>query len=558
MTTTHGRPAPTARVAWSDRARSRVARAFFRVGGFPPSSRLVVRETGLRIPVGEGVELVADQWFPGDAPDAPLLLVRGPYGRGAFGFQYGRLMAHLGFRVLFVSCRGTAGSGGSFDQPFAHEAQDGQAVVAWLREQPWFQGSFATIGGSYLGYTQLALATDPPPELVAMVLQVAPTNVADLLWTNGAPALGDMLFWAASVSQDPVFRFRDLVTDLALRKKVGEALTATPLLQSYRKVSGARIQFFEDWIGHPPDDPFWAPQDSSSALDRVSVPVLVQAGWFDRLLPDSIEQYQRLAARGVTAALTVGPWSHATFFRATQTHALEAAAWLHAAFRGITPVRSDQPVRVRLLGTDEWRELSTWPPPDTVPTPLYLQAQGGLTVTPPGRCEPDAFTYDPMDPTPAVGGNDLGPRAGSHDNQQLERRADVLTYTADVRSTPLDVLGQPVVTLWLTSSAASTDVFVRLCDVHPDGRSLNLCDQIVRITPIGDPQRLEIRLPHAAFRIAEGHRLRLQVSSGAHPRYQRNLGSGEAHATAAVPQVARQLIHHDEGHPSALVLPVAP
>jgi putative CocE/NonD family hydrolase len=116
--------------------------------------------------------------------------------------------------------------------------------------------------------------------------------------------------------------------------------------------------------------------------------------------------------------------------------------------------------------------------------------------------------------------------------------------------------------LFARSSLAHTDFFGRLCDVAPDGHSTNVCDGLVRIAPECDARqadgslRLEIDLWTTAHRFLEGHRLRLQVSSGAHPRWSRNLGTGEPLVSGVGMAAADQTIYHDTTHPSAIVLPV--
>ncbi|MCP4594133.1 MAG: CocE/NonD family hydrolase, partial [bacterium] len=186
------------------------------------------------------------------------------------------------------------------------------------------------------------------------------------------------------------------------------------------------------------------------------------------------------------------------------------------------------------------------------------------TESPPAESSPDHYVYDPADPTPATGGPFLGRRgAGPQDNRALEARPDVLCYTTPPLQHDVDVIGPVRTELYVRSSLAHTDFFARLCDVEPDGRSINVCDGLFRVEPgKGEPQpdgslRIEIDMWATAYRFRTGHRLRLQVSSGAHPRWSRNLGTGEPLATGTLLAVAEQAIYHDADHPSALVLPLS-
>lgn len=148
--------------------------------------------------------------------------------------------------------------------------------------------------------------------------------------------------------------------------------------------------------------------------------------------------------------------------------------------------------------------------------------------------------------------------SGRVDNTALEARPDVLTYTTSVLERDVEVIGEVSAEIWFRSSLRYADVFVRLCDVDPAGRSWNVCDGLVRLTGADTdaPQRAAVQLWPTAHRFQRGHRIRVQVSSGAFPRYNRNPGTGEPHATATTLLAADQTVHHDPSRPSAIILPV--
>ncbi|EUA34319.1 hydrolase CocE/NonD family protein [Mycobacterium xenopi 3993] len=162
-----------------------------------PTSQYTVNP--VRIPMRDGVELLADHYAP-TAPAAGTLLVRGPYGRGfPFSLLYGALYAARGYHVVVQSVRGTFGSGGVFE-PMIHEVDDGADTVTWLRRQPWFTGRFATVGLSYLGFTQWALLLEPPPELAAAVITAGPHDFSASTWGSGSFNLNDFLGWSDLVA----------------------------------------------------------------------------------------------------------------------------------------------------------------------------------------------------------------------------------------------------------------------------------------------------------------------------------------------------------------------
>jgi putative CocE/NonD family hydrolase len=157
----------------------------------------------------------------------------------------------------------------------------------------------------------------------------------------------------------------------------------------------------------------------------------------------------------------------------------------------------------------------------------------------------------------------LGPGTGAQDNRKLEARPDVLIFTSAPLEREIEIIGPVAAELFVKSSVEHTDFFVRLCDVHPDGKSMNVCDGLLRLFP-GRPvpdtegcRRVHIDLWPTAYRFQRGHRIRVQVSSGAFPRFARNLGTGEPLATGTSMQAAEQTVYHDPAHPSAVILPVA-
>ncbi len=262
---------------------------------------------------------------------------------------------------------------------------------------------------------------------------------------------------------------------------------------------------------------------------------------------------------GKTPYLTLGPWAHLDPKWATiSLH--ETLAWFRAHLLDDTSALRDQPVRVLLLGGGE-RQFHDWPPPAAA-VRYHLHAGKGLSPEAPGASEPDGYRYDPADPTPAVGGSTLSANAGAMDNRKLEARADVLVYSTEPLEKDMEVIGPVTAEIFVQSSLEHTDFFVRLCDVHPSGKSINVSDGLVRLAPGRAPagedgvRKVVVEMWAAACLFKRGHRIRVQVSSGAHPRYVRNTGSGEPLGTATKLVAADQRVYHDPAHPSAIVLPV--
>jgi uncharacterized protein len=504
------------------------------------------------IPMRDGVELVADHYVPAGEP-VGTLLVRGPYGRGfPFSLIYGALFAARGYRVLMQSVRGTFGSGGDF-QPMVHEAADGADTVAWLRNQPWFTGRFATIGVSYLGFTQWALLEDPPPELAAAVITAGPHDFSTSAWGTGSFTVNDFLGWSHLVAhQEDPHRIRAGIRQLQAQKNVVRAAGELPLGAAGRALLGTGAPWWESWL-EPPDSnaPFWERLQFGAALDRVQVPVLLLSGWQDLFLPQTLEQYAHLRDRGVDVALTMGPWSHTQLLaQGLRIIAKDSQDWLDTHLCGRPgPPRSG---RVRFfVGGEGWRTSPDWPPA-TTDHPLYLQPGGGLAQTPPTAAASSVtFRYDPADPTPTIGGRLLSPDGGYRDDTQLTARRDVLTFTGEVLTEDLCLHGNPIAELAHSSDNPHVDVFVRLSEVDAKGRSRNVSDGYQRLADATDSVRLE--LDAVAHRFRAGSRIRVLIAGGSHPRYARNLGAGEQMATGRQLKPATHRLHFGT---SRVVLPV--
>ncbi len=531
----------------------------------PPPECTVRVDAGLTVPATDGVGLRTDHYIPQADGPRPTVLVRTPYGRGfPWDHLFGGLIAERGFHVVIQSCRGTGGSGGEY-QPFRHEGADGRATVAWLREQPWFTGVLATIGPSYLSSVQWALATDPPAELRAIVTQNGVSDPYSVVYPGGAFALENVLVATAATLGFERGMGALIRTGLRVQRKMRRLPRRLPLIDAYPEALGTRVGYVEEWLASPdPASPYWASLEIGADRPVPPVPASLLTGWWDACLDQVLDRFSRLRAGGTPVRLVVGPWTHASAFNKGLPIVLgEALSWLRAYTgdgqtpEGQTPdqIRNeDLPVRVYVGGAGEWRDLADWPPPEVVRQPWYLGAQGSLDPEPPGQPGTSSFRYDPADPTPSVGGQLFTGKAGAADNRALEARPDVLVFTSAPLTGALDVIGPVSARVRARASGGHFDLFARLCDVDPPGRSRNVCDGIIRRAD--DGAMITVPMSATAYKFAAGHRLRLQVSGGAHPRFARNTGTGEPPATATRVVAMDVQILHEVADPCNLLLPV--
>jgi putative CocE/NonD family hydrolase len=522
----------------------------------PPTTDFNVRRA-VPVPMRDGVDLVADHYAPQTSNPAGTVLVRCPYGR-AFPVSslLGTAYAARGYHVVIQSVRGTFGSGGDF-APMIHEVADGADTVAWLRDQPWFTGTFATIGLSYLGFTQWALLMDPPPEMVAAVISVGPHDFSAATWGTGAFTLNDFLGWSDMVShQEDSGALMNGVRQARSRRTVAHAANQVPMGDAGRTLLGTGAPWWESWVTQPDGgDSFWDAVRLTDALDRVDIPVLLFSGWQDLFVEQTLEQFRHLRGRNVTTALTVGPWTHTELMtKGAPTVLRESLAWLDGHLGG-KPVASRSPVRAYVTKGD-WLELPDWPPamPEHV---LYLQPAHRLSETPPdAAAPPSTFTFDPADPTPTIGGRLLSPEGGYRDDTRLALRGDVLDFTGDPLPADLYLVGSPAVELSHSCDNPYNDLFVRVSEVDANGQSTNVSDGFVRLATDSGTVRLE--LDPVAYRFTAGSRIRVLIAGGSHPRFVRNLGTDEPPISGRRMAPATHTVHHGAQGASLLVLPAGP
>jgi putative CocE/NonD family hydrolase len=522
----------------------------------PPLTRDLSIERDLKVPMRDGAVLLADRWAPRSGGDGlPTALIRIPYGRrGLVAAQTARPLAERGFQVLVQSTRGTFGSDGPFD-PLRRERDDGLDTLDWVIKQRWFGESMILVGSSYLGVVQWAVADQVPPQVKALIPAVSESALTLGFLHKDSFSLETPFGWGVQVAGQE--RRFTMLRQIFEAKRVARALYTLPLRDADVAAMGRRSDYIQHILVHDADDPFWAAADHRSRVANVTVPASLIAGWYDVFLPGQLRDYRVLQDTGRVARLMVGPWWHADFLGVGGAASREALEFGLALARGQQP-RKRAPVRLYVMGEEAWHDFPAWPPPGYPAQRFHLQPNGGLAPDIPKESAPDSYRYDPADPTPALGGVrlTLTAKAGRLDNAKLEARPDVLTYTSSVLQQHVEVIGEISAEIFFRSSLPYADVFVRLCDVDTNGRSVNICDGLISLTGANQISRATVTLWPTAYRFKRGHRIRVQISSGAFPRYDRNLGMGEPRATATTLQVAQQQLFHDAQHPSAVILPV--
>ena len=507
----------------------------------------------------DGVHLLTDHYAP-DGPALGTVVMRGPYQRaGAVPHILLGLFASRGYHVVMQSCRGTFGSEGRF-VPGEDEIRDGADTVEWLREQPWFEGRFVGVGGSYLSYTLWSMLMEPPPEMVAAVSFVSFHDFFGVVHgSTGAFTLNDILDWCDSLAiQENATMLRQLVEGRRIRRRRTAAYLGLPVAEGEERFLGAGSAWFRDWATRTDrDDPYWQVRDLSPALDRVSVPVRFLTGWQDLFLGQTIGQYRRLRDRGVEVSLTVGPWTHANLLTKGGSRVFgETLQWVDRHLGGPSETAATEPVSYLLTGADEWRRLRTGLRRRVHHT-LFLAPGGVLTDRVPaasvGRrrlhLRPEQSDADDRRPVARRGlrvPRGLRPRAaGRHPGvrrRRVERTARRGRGASGDPGPPQRQRRRP------TSGSGSARC-------SPDGRSHNVTETFRAAPAPGADGRTVLELDPVAHRFAAGSRIGLLVGGGSFPRYARNLGMPGSRTEGTSMRPTRQAVDLADGA-SALSLPL--
>ena len=498
----------------------------------------VVRDDDVMVPMRDGVSLATDIYFPAaDGRRAegkfPVLLERTPYNKRRPGnVTDGKFFARRGYICAVQDVRGRFQSEGEW-YPFAKEAPDGYDMVEWLAAQPWSDGQVGTIGSSYAGSDQSALATLDPPHLSSMIVGVGASNYYhSSMRQNGALEQRFLIYaFRMALTSKEAQADSDLKAALtrAFTQQIEQIVEQFPLREGATVLR--RLPNYERWaidlMTHGDYDEYWKQRGyaiSEYYEQHADVPTLYLGGWYDSYARNTCESYVALSKiKKADQRLLMGPWTHGGWevsYAGEFDFGIDSPivyndlrlAWFDNYLKGMrTEVADWSPVRIFTMGTGDggrailgapgefaeypgrvghggyWRDEPDWPLSGTSPTPFYLRAGGHLSPDTPEDAvvPPTTFTFDPRDPVPTLGGGIsaadpvMGPGAfdqrgrpdfiGCKDTLPLSSRGDVLTFQTTVLSEDLEVTGPIEMHLWASSSAVDTDFTAKLIDVYPAG-----------------------------------------------------------------------------------------
>jgi putative CocE/NonD family hydrolase len=571
----------------------------------PTASEGATVDYGVTAPMRDGAPLRADLWRPAGPGPHPAILIRTPYGRKLFDADALRPehCVRAGYACVVQDARGTGDSGGDW-APFQweREALDTYDTVEWVAAQDWCDGNVGMAGASYLALVQWLGAAAGPPHLRAIAPGMHSSGELEPAAAGGALRLNQLVYWLALTTLEWARSRReagepvDPSVDAAMLELLADptpALRHLPLeAMPQFDIPGLPVDLravLARTAGLPPRYEY----------DRIRVPSLSLAGWYDINSTATITAFQELQRRepehGASSRhrLIIGPWSHDGHLPGVQGQrnfgpggyaGFADVPGQHLAFfdehlRQRRPEPSPS-IRYFLMGAGAWLGTDTWPPPESRPQTWYLTSTGrAATADGDGRLVPepdpggpphDVFIHDPDDPVPTHGGRvaSMGAAvAGPFDRRGIEARDDVLCYSGELLPRAVDAVGPVAARLFAATSARDADLVVKLVDVAPDGTALPVAEGCLRAryragfdteAPLepGEPYECEVDLGSTAWRFTEGHRIRLEIAGSDFPQFDRNTGTGDPIGTDTEGTIAEQRILLGPSSPSSVTMHV--
>jgi hypothetical protein len=506
------------------------------------------------VPMRDGINLATDVYLPmfSRKPQGTIFL-RTPYNKDDL-YELGILLALAGYPTVIQDMRGTHASEGVFSG-YRKCQNDGPDALAWIASRDWSNGKVATVGPSALGITQYLTAGSNPPELACQGVMVASTNLHK-----------------HAVYQGGQFR-KQLV------EKWLESVDASYLLEEIFLQENYTLDF-------------WTNVSIEDNWEDINVPAIHMGGWYDIFLQgttDGFYGYQYLAGSGAKgkSKLVIGPWTHEGYIRYEQGELIypensRIIVDLVLMFLEmvnyytndeVNEFESRPAVMYYVMGDldvidapgNEWRYADDWPiQADYIS--WYFHENEFLSKNTPSNYNSLSYRYNPTNPVPTLGGQNLEMPPGPYDQTPIENRDDVLIFTSEQFTEPYEATGEIKAKLFVSSNCPDTDFTVKISDVYPDGRSMLITDGVLRmrnrngvnhwefIEP-GEIYEVEVDLWSTSYIWNTGHRIRIAISSSNYPRFLANPNTKDPINDNSTYKIANNTLYIDNEHPSCIILP---
>lgn len=590
---------------------------------------IAVIDQKVMMPMRDGIRLATDIYRPKGEGKYPIVFSRTPYNfntwvdgkMGTGPLQAAYEAVSRGYVYVVQNERGRFFSEGEWDI-LGTPITDGYDALEWMSKQKWSNGKVGLIGCSSTAEWQMAVASQNHPALAAMVAQGFGAGVGRVgkfmeqgNWYRGGAQ--QMLFtsWLYGTQHDkmaPILpkgiqqkdllriqKFYDMAPEMP---KVDWALGLKHLpVQDIIKNAQGADGIYEKMIVRKPNDPAWFNGGLYHDNMSLEVPAYWFVSWYDVSSAPNIALFNQVrnAAKSKNVAdnqyLVIAPVLHCSYKRATENTIVGERSvgdarlnydeltwgWFDMLLKEQqNDFKAKQPrVRYYTMGSNKWQQAESFPLPNTEIKDFFLAStgkantrngDGALSLTPPSKDNPDAFTYDPMNPVGSYGGNVCcignAVQGGSFDQSQMELRNDILVYTSEALAEGVEITGFIESTLFVSSTGLDTDVTIKLIDVYPDGKAYNLDETIQRLRYRDGYDKEVFMEKNKVYKVdltpmvtsnyfPAGHKIRIEVSSSNFPRFDRNLNTGGNNYDESKGIVVENKIHHSKQYPSVIKLP---
>ncbi len=591
--------------------------------------RISISDTMVMMAMRDGVRLATDVYRPIDADGpVPTILIKTPYDFNVIAgatLQWAYQGVSRGYAIVVQNERGRYYSEGDWEL-LGNPRTDGYDALTWLAKQEWSNGNVGTLGCSSSAEWQMALAAKGHPAHKAMVPMAAGAGIGRVgefqeqgNWFKGGVFQTLFAVWLYGVQQTSYPRFPaglpqaelqrlrkiyDLAPEMA-ELDWNEQLRKLPAID-WLESAGANTGPYRELMARGPNHPDWYEGGLYHDDEDFGVPAFWFNSWFDISQGPNLALFNHVRKSASSEIVRDGqyaliaPTLHCGFYRIPEHEDLvvgelnvgDASFPIYdQMFAFFDHYLKDEPndtlrtmprVQFYTLGKNQWESADSWPPRAARMQTLYLASDGRanslfgdgrLSWREPTGAPSDSYTYDPMNPVPALGGgvccNRGTSQGGSFDQRGIEARADVLVYTSEPLPEDLQITGSLRPTLYVSSDARDTDFTVKLVDVHPDGTAYNVDDTIFRaryregydrqvLMKNGEVYEIQPTPMSTSYQFKKGHRLRVEVSSSKFPQYMRNLNTGGNNYDETEGVEAHNTIWHTAEHPSRIDLPVMP
>ena len=501
----------------------------------------------------DGVSLATDIY---DMILRPLphgtILLRTPYNKSEISI-FGFLFSILGWPTVIQDIRGRYASEGN-DTVYQNSHTDGPDTLEWIANQRWSNGNIATVGPSALGINQYFMAGANPPNLACQFIMVATPNLhKHAIFQGGEFRKSLVEGWLSG--QGSMYVLNDILEN-----------------ENYTLDFWTNVSLDDNW------------QD-------INVPAIHLGGWYDIFLQgiiDGYDGYQHLGGPGAVgkSKLVIGPWTHSGYIEQYQgelKYPIDSMGfWTLKMFRDMLrqytmdiskSFDSWPAVSYYVMGDvddssapgNEWRYADDWPI-DYTEKEWYFHSNGLLDTNLQNDYDQLSYLYDPLDPVPTVGGQNLNIDSGPYDQRDVEERDDVLVFTSDDLVEPYEATGPIKARLFVSSNCTDTDFTVKITDVYPDGRSMLISDGILRMRNRNGVDHWELMDPYEIYEVEfdvsstsyiwnTGHKIRISISSSNYPRFLNNPNTADGIYKNSTYNIAENTIHIGSDTPSCIILP---